>query len=145
MKKRVFSEMDDAVFRIVIDTEDWSQGDLELMEQFGEPEVNVGGSVDYVFGDEVKTKEFGNEFVRVLHGFPYSRGFDSRDYGDYESSGSSGSSESSDPYSSFDRRVSEAVAVGNAWKETVLRRLDNAVLDLRANHTPLPTEEVSEI
>ena len=139
MKKRVFSEMDDAVYRIVIDTEDWSQGDIELMDQFGEPEINVGGSVDYMFNDEVKTKEFGDEFVRVLHGFPYSRGFDSRDYGE------TGSSGSSDPVTPLEDRVAEAVAAGSAWKDQVLRRLDNAVRDLRSNHTPLPTEEVSEI
>ena len=139
MKTRVFMEMDDAVYRIVIDTEDWSQGDIELMDQFGEPEINVGGSVDYMLDGEVKVKEFGDEFVRVLHGFPYSRGFDSRDYGEL------GSGTSSDPSTAFEDRVAEAVAVGNAWKDQVLRRLNNAVTDLRSNHAPLPTEEVSEI
>ena len=80
MKKRIFSRMEDAVYRIVIYTEDWSQGDIELMEQFGEPEVNVGGPISYVFEGAVKVKEFGDEYVRLLHGFPYSRGFDSRDF-----------------------------------------------------------------
>ena len=139
MKTRVFMEMDDAVYRIVIDTEDWSQGDIELMDQFGEPEINVGGSVDYMLDEEMKVKEFGDEFIRVLHGFPYSRGFDSRDYGEL------GPGTSSDPSTPFEDRVAEAVAVGNAWKDQVLRRLNNAVRDLRSNRTPLPTEEVSEI
>lgn len=123
MKKRIFSGMDDAVFRVTIETEDWSEGDLELINQFGEPEVNVGGEVQYLFEDEQKVKTFGEEYVRILDGFPYSRGFDSRDY---ESTG-------------------EAVAVGCAWKELVLGRIDAAVRALRGNVSPLPTEEVSEI
>lgn len=123
MKKRIFLNMDDAVFRIVIETEGWSEGDRTLMEQYGEPEINVGGEVDYLFGGEQKTKVFGDEYVRVLNGFPYSRGFDSRDY------------------SSTD----EARAVGVAWKEIVLGRIDAAVVALRENQTQFPTEEVSEI
>lgn len=131
MKKRVFMGMDDSVFRVVIATEDWSEGDLKLMYQFGEPEINVGGDVYYPpewyddggSGGDVPKKSFGDEFVRVLHGFPYSRGFDSRDY----------------------KSVKEAVAVGKAWKDLVLARIDDAVLSLRQNHAPLPTEEVTEI
>ena len=123
MKKRVFRETDNAVYRIVIDTEDWSQGDLELMERFGEPEIDVGGDIQYLFGDESKTKTFGNEFIRLMHGFPYRRGFDSRDYGSYE----------------------EAVAVGVEWKKKILERIDTAVLNLRSKQAALPTEEVSEI
>lgn len=123
MKKRVFQEMDDAVFRVCIDTEDWSQGDVELIAQFGEPEINIGGEVSYLFEDETKTQTFGDTYVRVLHGFPYTRGFDSRDYSSYE----------------------EAVAVGRAWKEMVLDRIDRAVLELRKNRSAMPTEEVTEI
>lgn len=123
MKKRVFQDMDDAVFVVTICTEDWSEGDRDLIHQFGEPEVNVGGEVSYLFEDETKTKTFGDLYMRVLHGFPYRRGFDSRDYSSYE----------------------EAVAVGRAWKEMVLDRIDASVLELRSHAAPLPTEEVAEI
>lgn len=139
MKKRVFMGMDNSVFRVVIATEDWSEGDLKLMYQFGEPEINVGGDIHYVcpsHPDEgvTEAKEArvsaggcvmtnGNQFVRVLHGFPYSRGFDSRDFSCLE----------------------EAVAVGKAWKDMVLDRIDEAVIGLRQNSAPLPTEEVTEI
>lgn len=123
MKKRVFMDMCGSVFNVLINTEDWSEGDIELMAQFGEPEVNVGGEVSYVIDEEDKTKTFGDMYVRVLHSFPYSRGFDSRDYGSYE----------------------EAIAVGKAWKELVLGRIDAAVIELRKNVRPLPTEEVSEL
>lgn len=122
MKKRVFLEMDDGVFRVVVDTEDWSEGDVSLMEQYGEPEVNVGGEVQYTYAGELKTKQFGDMYVRILHGFPYSRGFDSRDYGS----------------------VAEARAVGTAWKDIVVERINDAVSLLRENEGQFPTEEVSE-
>lgn len=139
MKKRVFMGMDNSVFRVVMATEDWSEGDLKLMYQFGEPEINVGGDIHYScpsYPDEgiTEAKDVrvsaggcvmtnGDQFVRVLHGFPYSRGFDSRDFSCLE----------------------EAVAVGKAWKDMVLDRIDEAVIGLRQNSAPLPTEEVTEI
>lgn len=123
MKMRVFMDMDNAVYRIVINTEDWSQGDLELMARFGEPEIDLGGEIQYLFDEEAKTQTFGNEFIRLMHGFPYRRGFDSRDYGSYE----------------------EAVAVGRAWKDEILERIDDAVRNLRLKQEALPTEEVLEI
>lgn len=131
MKKRIFSGMDNGVFRVVITTEDWSEGDVELMEQFGEPEIDVGGSVSYEYNDasgnaKTGTREFGSEYVRLLHGFPYARGFDSRDY----------------------ESVAEAVAAGSKWKEIVAGEngvINKAVLGLRANSSSIPTEEVYEI
>lgn len=123
MKIRTFLNMDDSVYRIVVLTEDWSEGDMELMVQFGEPEIDVGGKVDYLYNDEPKSKTFGYEYVRVLHGFPCSRGFDVRDY-DSEA---------------------EAVSIGNAWKDEVVDRIRESVMGLRAKAAPLPTEEIVEI
>lgn len=123
MKKRVFQNLVDSKFVVVIFTHDWSEGDTVLMGQFGEPEINVGGVVEYIMDGEVVCKEFGDEFVRVLHGFPYRRVFDSRDYSSVE----------------------EAMLVGKAWKDLVLSRIDSAVEDLRNKRVVMPTEEVSEI
>ena len=123
MKKRVLRDMDNGVYRIILLTEDWSEGDRELMARFGEPEINVGGEVSYIIDGETKTRTLGDEYVRLLRGFPYQRGFDARDYASVE----------------------EAVALGVAWKEMVLSRIDAAILALRAQATPLPTEEISEI
>ena len=115
--------MDNGVYRIILLTEDWSEGDRELMARFGEPEINVGGEVNYIIDGETKTRTLGDEYVRLLRGFPYQRGFDARDYASVE----------------------EAVALGVAWKEMVLSRIDAAILRLRDKAAPLPTEEVSEI
>ena len=126
MKKRIFSEMDNGVYRVVITTEDWSEGDLELMEQFGEPEIDVGGEIGYEFEDKSVSRAFGSEYVRLVHGFPYARGFDSRDYSS----------------------VSETIVVGNKWKDSVAGlngRIDKAVKELRSKSVVIPTEEISEI
>lgn len=123
MKIRIFQNMCDRVFRIVVNTEDWSQEELKLMRQYGEPEIDVGGEIDYVYDGSAKTANMGSNLVRILHGFPFSAGFDSRDYGSYE----------------------EALAVGSAWKTCVLDRIRNALVDLRNNPSVIPTEEVTEI
>ena len=126
MKKRIFSEMDNGVYRVVITTEDWSEGDVELMEQFGEPEVNVGGELIYQDGGNAVTKTLGDEFVRIMHGFPYARGFDSRDYGSTDA----------------------AISAGTAWKTSVAGEngsINEAVTKLRSNANTIPTEEVYEI
>lgn len=125
MKIRIFENMDDSVFRVVMNTEDFSQEDMRLMCQFGEPEVNVGGDVTYEIGGETKTKAFGDQYVRLLHGFPYAFGFDSRDF---ETDG-----------------IDEAIAAGTQWKETVKGRIREALQALRAKSKVLPAEEVTNI
>ena len=121
MKIRVFENMDDAVFRIVVNTEDFSQEDIKLMCQYGEPEIDLGGVVSYTYDGEQKTKEFGHQMVRVCHGFPFAFGFDSRDY---------------------DGGCSEAIAVGEAWKLAVKLQISEIMSSLRLKATSLPTEEV---
>ena len=121
MKKRIFMNMCDAVYRVSVFTEDWSEGDIGLMRQYGEPEVDAGGTIEYLFGGETKSVEFGSDLVRLVHGFPYSKGFDSRDY---------------------EGGCAEAIAAGNAWKDKMVERIDEAIVSLRANKSPLPTEEV---
>ena len=124
MKIRIFKNMVDDVYRVVLLTEDWSEGDIELMFQFGEPEVNVGGDLTYTYDENSITKELGDEFVRVLHGFPYARRFDSRDYeGGHE----------------------EAVAAGSAWSAMVIEAIEDKVTELRAKAAPVKTEEVVNV
>lgn len=123
MKIRIFSDMCDGVYRIVFNTEDWSQGDVELMAQFGEPEINVGGDV-IDDGSSSSALYLGDEYVRILHGFPYSRGFDSRDM--------NGSAE-------------EAIRKGNIWKGMVSDRIRDAVMELRSRRESLPTEEIENV
>ncbi len=126
MKIRVFSNMCNGVYRIVMNTEDWSCGDIELMAQYGEPQIDVGLIDDGSSSFGHAPGSHGHEYVRIMHGFPYSRGFDSRDYG--------GS-------------VDDAVSAGDSWKNAVKDRIATAVNELRtgASPLPLPNEEVEVI
>ena len=121
MKIRIFENMADSVFRVVVNTEDFSQEDIKLMCQYGEPEIDCGGDVEYTFDGTQATKEFGHEFVRILHGFPFAFRFDSRDY---------------------EGGVEEAMSVGDAWKTGIKTKISKAMSDLREKSSVLPTEEV---
>ena len=125
MKIRTFENMDDSVFRVVVNTEDFSQEDLKLMCQFGEPEINFGGPIDYEFDGLQKTKDFGNQYVRILHGFPLTFGFDSRDFGP--------------------DGIDEAIAVGRKWKSLIIDRIAQELGDLRGKAKVLPIEEVTNV
>lgn len=120
MKIRIFSDMVNSVYRITLITEDWSQGDIELMFQYGEPEVNVGGTLEYYYDDDLKIKALGDQYLRLLHGFPFAIGFDSRDYAG---------------------GCAEAESAGNAWKNQVVQAIRSKVVGLRTK-APISTEEV---
>ena len=121
MKIRIFENVDDSVLRIVVNTENFSQDDIRLMCQYGEPEVNVGGMLIYSYLDSEKTKSFGNQYVRILHGFPFAFCLDSRD---------------------FENGIGEAIAAGEAWKASVRSNISDKMRDLRDKSRALPTEEV---
>lgn len=121
MKIRVFENMDDAVFRVVVNTEGFSQNDIKLMCQFGEPEIDCGGAVTYTYNETEKTKEFGSNLVRVVHGFPFVCGFDSRDY---------------------DGGSDEAVAVGSKWVSDLKDQISRVMGALRQKACALPSEQV---
>lgn len=135
MKIRVFKNMCNSVLRIVINTEDFSQDDIRLMRQFGEPEVNVGGfeypnvaeKTQGGLGSEESPGvdpyvKFGDEYVRIMHGFPYARGFDMRDY--------DGASES------------DVMDIAESWKQYVVDGIEDEMSSLRSKSNSLPTEEV---
>ena len=121
MKIRVFENMDDSVFRVVVNTEGFSQNDIKLMCQFGEPEIDCGGTVTYTYDETEKTKEFGSNLVRVVHGFPFAFGFDSRDY---------------------DGCSDEAIAVGSKWVSDLKDQISRVMVALRQKACALPSEQV---
>ena len=75
---RVFQEIDNDIWKLtfVNDPEYLSEGDKKLMSQFGEPEIDLGGTF---------LAETANEFTlptkkaKVRSDFPYTSSFDSRD------------------------------------------------------------------
>lgn len=131
MKIRVFKNICNSVVRVVINTEDFSCDEVKLMCQFGEPEVNVGGEIQYSNGSERAVSDglsesltLGDEYVRIMHGFPYARGFDIRD---------------------FDGEESYAMAAANAWQASVVQEISRKMTDLRESYNIFPTEEVVNV
>jgi hypothetical protein len=57
MKIRVYKKIRDNAYDVVIKTTEWSQSDINLFREFGEPEIDVGTNGHPVF-------------VRVMTGFP---------------------------------------------------------------------------
>ena len=61
MKIRVYKKVRDNTYIVVIRTTEWSQADVDLFREFGEPEIDVG------FGSR-------SRFAKVMTEFPV-RGF----------------------------------------------------------------------
>lgn len=138
MKIRIFKNVCNSVVRVVVNTEGFSQEEVKLMCQFGEPEVNVGGfnypgtvgNVDTENGEKATSLvapevALGDEFVRIMHGFPYSMGFDMRDH--------EGSS------------LEAMMEMADSWVGHVCQQIESLMSELRDKRNQLPTEEVINV
>ena len=74
MKIRTFKKLDNDVYRVSIYTQDWSEGDKQLMAKYGEPEIDLGGT----FGDS-DTFTLDTNLQRVMSDSPFAAAFDFRD------------------------------------------------------------------
>lgn len=121
MKIRTYKYISDQKYFVEIRTEDFSDGDLTLMQKFGEPEVNVGG----LYGSETgptSTWIAPDRYVRVRQGFqPFSAFFDGRNYG----------SESDDR--------------ANALLSTITTRIQAAMTTLRALQDSYSSETITNV
>jgi len=115
MKIRKFSTLVDDVYKISLYTEDWSQGDQDLMANFGEPEVDIGG--DFT-GPPAFT--LSTNLARIMSESPFTQSFDGRDFADAE-----------------DRAV--------VWKDEVSALIVAAVAVLRALDDEFTGEEVENV
>ena len=71
-KLRIFQSIDKNDYNILFTNDTWdiSTSDKDLIEKFGEPEVNFGGDFDNGAGI---TFTIPDEFVKVVSGLPYKR------------------------------------------------------------------------
>ncbi len=76
-KIRVFSYLKNEVYtlRFENDASALSEDDKQLMRDFGEPEINMGG--DFLAGGE-NEYTLPNAYVKVRSGFPYTKEFDAK-------------------------------------------------------------------
>jgi hypothetical protein len=121
VKIRTYKYIADQKFFVEIRTEEFSQSDLDLMQQFGEPEINVGG----LYGDTVgptSTWIAPDKFLRVKQGFqPFKAFFDSRTFGN------------------------DADDRANALISKIIQRLQSAMTTLRAKQDTFTSESVTNV
>lgn len=72
MKIRTNQTLADRKYTVVIATEDFSELEEELMKNYGEPELNVGGTVGIaVYPDDLRNLKTGSPFRFVADGRDY--------------------------------------------------------------------------
>jgi len=119
MKLRTFKTINNGIYQIVINVEDISQNDQLLMQKYGEPTVDLGGT----FTPEVPAPEFTlpSKVVSIMAGnYVLRQSFDSRDTG-------------------------YAQANADAWSEELNTRITDAVEAMRQNVDTFTTEEIVSI
>jgi hypothetical protein len=117
MKIRIFQEIVNGVLQVRLNTEDWSEGDLDAMRSFGEPSIDLGGS--FSSGGSVSF-ERPHAIQRVKTDSPFVAKFDSRDYDD-------------------------PAGMALAWKQEVSARIVKAVTDMRSIKNGFDNEEVINV
>jgi len=76
MKARTFKLLNNDIYQVSIYTQEWSQGDLDLIVKFGEPEIDLGG--DFT----VPTFTLPNDLAKIKSDSPFTVSFDVKDAAD---------------------------------------------------------------
>ena len=113
MKIRTFNTIEGGVYTVSVNTEDWSEGDKQLMIKYGEPMVDVGGT----FSAEYLEFTLPSANVRIMTEVPFKQGFDIRD-------------------------TADAAARALLWRDTIVARISEAVTTLRLDEDTFTDEDV---
>lgn len=122
MKLRLYRDVVNQIYKVTVVTEDWSQDDLKLMTQYGEPEVNLGATLEATptGGGTAEVFVVPDCYVRLI-------------------------SDSHKLNISFDLRDHAlAKEMAQAWQVYIVDTITGAVTQLRTN-TPDTYEEVTSI
>ena len=127
MKIRIFKKLQNGVFIVRIQTEDWSENDRNLMIKYGEPEINLGGTFvpDASSSDSASSEEIDlpTMYARVMTESPFIQRFDARDCGS----------------------IAEARSVAQQWASLIEERIAEVVSELRSKNDVFTTEEITEV
>ena len=78
MNIRKFYSLDNNIYTVTLKTEDWSENDKQLMQDFGEPQIDLGGSFT------TPTFTLPSRLASIMSDSPFIQAFDFRDYADAE-------------------------------------------------------------
>lgn len=116
MKIRTFFILSNDKYRVSVYTEDWSEGDNELMVKYGEPQIDIGGS----FSDPTFT--LPSVLKNIKTESPFAEQFDARD-----------------------TSAATAKARAQRWASDIADRIETAVGTLRGNDDDYSGETVVQI
>lgn len=119
---RVFQSIENDIWKVLIvnDPDKISDTDKKLMKQYGEPEINVGGTFLSGTGNEFTLPA---TYVKIRSDFPYEQDFDST-------------------ATPFDTNTQTKV---EGWRDAVLSLIDTAITTLRANVDTFTAEITHQI
>lgn len=130
MKIRIFNKIVDGVFNTRIHTEDWSELDKELMLKYGEPEINIGGEIEFTNTASTQTTVTLNTvYKRIMTESPFVQKFDARDFGGVED---------------FSQGIKNAKTLASLWSASIEDRIIEQIQTLRSREVPYSTETVTE-
>jgi hypothetical protein len=123
-KLRIYQSLDssDYVFNFVSENSEVSQADKDLMDKFGEPEINIGGT--FTEGEGLLTFELPDEYVKVVSGFPVKKIF----------------TPTAEPWDDTD--VEDKM---DLYRTTIQTRFSTAFTTLRANQDTFTNEYVTNV
>jgi hypothetical protein len=77
---RIKRFIDNDVWKInfALDLTSLPESDKDLMRKFGEPEINVGGTITYVISEVESTYTLPDKYIKIKSGLPYTQEFDSK-------------------------------------------------------------------
>jgi hypothetical protein len=77
---RIKRLIDNDVWKInfALDLASLPESDKELMRKFGEPEINVGGTITYTVSGVDSTYILPDKYIKIKSGLPYTQEFDSK-------------------------------------------------------------------
>ena len=116
MKLRQFTALNNDVFTVTLITEDWSQNDVQLMEKFGEPQIDLGGTFTGTPSYTLPTN-----LKNIMTESPFVQGFDYRDF------------------------TTTTQARAALWATTMTTRIQAAVSTLRGNTDTFTGESVTTV
>lgn len=121
-KIRVFQTIDNAVYemRFETDADSLSELDKQLMEKWGEPLINLGGTF---LADTANEYTLPDRFVRLYTGFPFVTKFDSKT-------------------TPFDTNTVTKVT---GYRDAMFTRIDDAYTTLRAETDSFTGEQLHSI
>ena len=121
-KLRIFKSIENGIYvlRFENDPSALSNSDKELMQKFGEPEINLGGVFLGGTGNEFTLPDV---YVKIRNDFPVRQEFDSR----------------STPFNT------NTVVKVTAYKDEIVSRFDGAMTDLRASTDTFTGENIENV